>query len=226
MHRQVQNGGCDSEAGGALTDLGCFLAPNNGRLVSNLLGPSLSRSRPLQPHSLRFGRGVPLALATACSSAVLLGKRADRWFRLSSFLFGAGVLSGLLQGVQVRGAWFFFLSAGSAEQHLTQVGPRWQDWVGDDACLLAWLCDCSAAGAGGLEKKTTSPRNGKGRKLCWAGSVENGDVFLSVSAHSLILSLTSLKSPEGPFNRPHTSKAGTFGQGAGGRRGRRCCAVT
>lgn len=38
-HRQVQNGGCGSEARGALTDLGCFLAPNNGRLVSNLLGP-------------------------------------------------------------------------------------------------------------------------------------------------------------------------------------------
>lgn len=62
---KCKDGGCDLRPGGALTDLGCYLAPSGGRLVSNLLGPSLFRSRPPQPHSLRFGRGVPLGLTRA-----------------------------------------------------------------------------------------------------------------------------------------------------------------
>lgn len=207
---QVQNGGCDLRPG-ALTDLGCYLAPNDGRLVSNLLGPSLSRSRPLQPHSLRLGRGVPLGLtelpwtATVWSVALLLGKGADRWFRLSSFLFGAGVLSGLLQlAVQVRG--LVFLSLGWVRKTVANLGRSKMAGLGRRRCLLACLvvCDCFAVGAGGL-KETTCLRNGKGRKFCWVWCVRH-DEHSFVHSHSFPFT----QSPETPFNHPLTLKAGTF----------------
>lgn len=104
-----------------------------------------------------------------------LVKGADRWFRLSSFLFGAGVLCRAVAAVEVRGVGFSFfrLRQKPAPNPARSKKDRWQDWVGDDACLLAWLLACPPCcvitlvwcRARGLKRTKKSPKGERSRTV-------------------------------------------------------------
>lgn len=110
--------------------------------------------------------------------------------------------------VQVRG--LVFLSLGWVRKTVAnppKVGRRWQDWTGDDACLLASLCVIALLWVQVGWKRRLCLRNGKGLKLCWAECVRHDEHSFT---HSFTHSFPLTQSPESPFNRPLTSRAGTF----------------